>query len=67
MTNHGKLNLSAGKTYALGKLSGSGATNLFEGAQLSATQIVQESLTLASPGATGGASVSGMAWMRTAR
>jgi T5SS/PEP-CTERM-associated repeat protein len=58
VTNHGTLNLSAGKTYALGKLSGSGSTILFESTQLSATQIVQNSLTLNSSGATGGASVS---------
>src|SRR5439155_6822960 len=57
VTNHGTLNLSAGKSYALGKISGSGSTTLFEGAQLSATQIVQNSLTLNSSAATGGASV----------
>jgi hypothetical protein len=50
VTNHGTINLSAGKAYAVGEISGSGSTILFEGAQLTATRVTQGSLTLNASG-----------------
>jgi hypothetical protein len=50
VTNHGTLNLSAGKTYGVGEISGGGSTVLFEGAQLTATRITQGLLTLNASG-----------------
>lgn len=50
INNSGALNFSGGKTYALGTISGSGSTVLFEGATLSAKRITQSGLTLNSSG-----------------
>ena len=44
--NSGAVNLSAGKTYVLGEVSGGGTMTLFEGAQLTATRITQGTLAL---------------------
>jgi hypothetical protein len=53
VTNVGTIDLSPGKAYTVGELSGGGATALFDGAQLTASRITQGSLALNASGTVG--------------